>query len=93
MRVCHNIIGGPRVQSSSGGSAPSIGCVLLHTGMDNGSFRLFPFPSLSQLCYGPVVTYCIVYHYTKRAMLTRLLANEDLAIYVVHLNRYFVIPP
>jgi len=33
-----------------------------------------------------------VYHYTKRAMLARLLANKGPAIYVVHLNRYFVIP-
>ena len=49
--------------------------------------------NLSQLCYGPVVTYCMVYHYTKRATLARLLTNEGLAIYVVHLNRYFVIPP
>jgi len=48
---------------------------------------------LSQLCYGPVVTYCMVYHYTKRVTLARLLANEGPAIYVVHLNRYFVIPP
>ena len=48
---------------------------------------------LSQLCYGPVVTYCMVYHYTKRATLARLLANKGPAIYVVHLNRYFVIPP
>ena len=48
---------------------------------------------LSQLCYRPVVTYCMVYHYTKRATLARLLANEGPAIYVVHLNRYFVIPP
>jgi len=46
-----------------------------------------------QLCHGPVVTYCMVYHYTKRAMLARLLANESPAIYVVHLNRYFVILP
>jgi len=48
---------------------------------------------VSQLCHGPVVTYCMVYHYTKRATLARLLTNEGLAIYVVHLNRYFVIPP
>ena len=41
---------------------------------------------VSQLCHGPVVTYCMVYHYTKRAMLARLLANEGPAIYVVHLN-------
>ena len=34
-----------------------------------------------------------VYYYTKRATLARLLANEGPAIYVVHLNRYFVIPP
>jgi len=38
---------------------------------------------VSQLYYGPVVTNCIVYHYTKRATLARLLANEGLAIYVV----------
>ena len=48
---------------------------------------------LSQLYHEPVVIYCMVYHYTKRAMLARLLANEGPAIYVVHLNRYFVIPP
>ena len=35
----------------------------------------------------------MVYHYTKRATLARLLANEGPAIYVVYLNRYFVIPP
>jgi len=35
----------------------------------------------------------MVYHYTKRATLARLLANEGPAIYVVHLNRYFVTPP
>jgi len=45
--------------------------------------------SVSQLCYRLVVTYCIVYYYTKRATLARLLANEGPAIYVVHLNRYF----
>jgi len=45
-----------------------------------------PFPRISPY------TYCIVYHYTKRAMLARLLANDGLAIYVVYLNRYFVIP-
>ena len=49
-----------------------------------------PPTKLLQLYYGPVVTYCIVYHYTKRATLVRLLANKGLAIY---LNRYFVIPP
>ena len=48
---------------------------------------------LSQLCHRPVVTYCMVYYYTKRATLARLLANEGPAIYIVHLNRYFVIPP
>ena len=37
MQVCHDTIRGPRVQSSSGGSTPSIGCVL-HTRVDNGSF-------------------------------------------------------
>ena len=49
--------------------------------------------NVSQLCYRPVVTYCMVYYYTKRATLARLLANKGPAIYVVHLNRYFVIPP
>jgi len=38
---------------------------------------------VSQLYYRPVVIYCMVYHYTKRATLARLLANEGLAIYVV----------
>jgi len=38
---------------------------------------------LSQMHYGPVVTYCMVYYYTKRATLARLLANEGPAIYVV----------
>jgi len=38
---------------------------------------------LSQLYYRPVVIYCIVYHYTKRATLAKLLANEGPAIYVV----------
>jgi len=52
-----------------------------------------PVKLVSQLYYRPVVTYCMVYHYTKRATLARLLANKDLAIYVVLLNRYFVIPP
>jgi len=41
-----------------------------------------PYPIL-QLYYGPVVTYCMVYHYTKRTTLARLLANEGPAIYVV----------
>ena len=49
--------------------------------------------SLSQLCHRPVVTYCMVYHCTKRATLVRLLANKGPVIYVVHLNRYFFIPP
>jgi len=51
-----------------------------------------PIKLVSQLYYRPVVTYCMVYHYTKRATLARLLANKGLAIYVVLLNRYFVIP-
>jgi len=38
---------------------------------------------MSQLYYGPVVTYCMVYYYTKRAILAKLLANEGPAIYVV----------
>ena len=41
------------------------------------------FYYLSQLYYGPVVTYYMVYYYTKRATLARLLANRGLAIYVV----------
>ena len=55
--------------------------------------KLSLIKDMSQLCYGPVVTYCMVYHYTKRVTLARLLANKGLAIYVVHLNRYFIIPP
>jgi len=43
---------------------------------------------LSQLYYGPVVTYCMVYHYTKRATLARLLANKGPAIYVVQVFCY-----
>ena len=42
---------------------------------------------------GPVAVFCMVYHYTKRAMLTRLLDNMGPAIYVVLLNKYFVILP
>ena len=44
---------------------------------------------VSQLCHGPVVTYCMVYHYTKRATLARLLANEGPAIYVIHFEQVF----
>jgi len=40
---------------------------------------------------GPVAVFCMVYHYTKRVMLTRLLGNVGPAIYVVLLNKYFVI--
>ena len=43
------------------------------------------FVTSSHILYG--------YHYTKRTTLARLLANKGLAIYVVHLDRYFVIPP
>ena len=57
----------------------------------DNTWKLHRLP-LSQLCYGPVVIYCMVYYYTKRAMLARLLANKGLAIYVVYLNRYYVIP-
>jgi len=57
----------------------------------DNTWKLHRLP-LSQLCYGPVVIYCMVYNYTKRVTLARLLANEGPAIYVVHLNRYFVIP-
>ena len=32
---------------------------------------------------GPVAVFCMVYHYTKRATLTRLLGNMGPAIYVV----------
>jgi len=32
---------------------------------------------------GPVAVFCMVYHYTKRAMLTRLLGNMGPAIYIV----------
>jgi len=47
--------------------------------------------TLLQLCYKPVVIYYIVYHYIKKTMLIRLFINESLVIYVVHLNRYFII--
>ena len=42
---------------------------------------------------GPVAVFCMVYHCTKRATLTRLLGNVGPAIYVVLLNKYFVILP
>ena len=42
---------------------------------------------------GPVAVFCMVYYYTKRAKLTRLLGNVGPAIYVVLLNKYFVILP
>jgi len=38
VRVCHDTIRGLRVQSSSGGSVPSAGRVLLYTRESNGSF-------------------------------------------------------
>ena len=41
-----------RVQPSSSRSVPSIGHILLHTGVDNGSSQLLPFPSQSWGC-GP----------------------------------------
>ena len=40
---------------------------------------------------GPVAVFCIVYHYTKRTTSTRLLDNVGPAIYIVLLNKYFVI--
>jgi len=58
-----------------------------------GAPRRLSVLTLSRLCYGPVVTYYMVYHYTKRVPLARLLANKGPVIYVVYLNRYFVIPP
>jgi len=42
---------------------------------------------------GPVAVFCMVYHYTKRVTLTKLLGNVGPAIYVVLLNKYFVILP
>ena len=36
--VRHDMIRGPRVQFSSSRSVPSVGRVLLRTGVDNGSF-------------------------------------------------------
>ena len=50
--VYHNTIRELGVPSSSSGSVPSIGHILLYTGEDNGSFRLLPFPSQSWSC-GP----------------------------------------
>ena len=49
-----------------------------------------PFYSVT-VVPGPVAVFCMVYHYTKRATLTRLLGNMGPAIYVVLLNKYFVI--
>jgi len=71
------------------GARDALGVNTFH--MDEVS--IYEVARMSQLCHGPVVTYCMVYHYTKRATLARLLANKGPAIYVVHLNRYFVIPP
>jgi len=65
----------------------------LYVGYDKRVLAKCSRDLISQLCHGPVVTYCIVYHYTKKVTLARLLANKGPAIYVVHLNRYFVIPP
>jgi len=59
--------------------------------LDGNSVVSDPQVMLSQLCHRPVVTYCMVYYYTKRVTLARLLANKGPVIYVVHLNRYFVI--
>ena len=50
--VHYDTIKGPRVQSSSGRSVPSVGHILLHTRVDNRSFRLLSFPSQSWDC-GP----------------------------------------
>jgi len=47
-----NTIGGLGVQFFSGEFVPSIGCVSLHTGVDNGSFQLLLFPSQPWGC-GP----------------------------------------
>jgi len=63
------------------------------TGRIGKAFLILKILTVLQLCYGPVVTYCMVYYYTKRVTLARLLANKGPAIYVVYLNRYFVIPP
>ena len=59
--------------------------VILWTTSLGISFAVARYIALvSQLCYGPVVTYCMVYHSTKRATLARLLANKGPAIYAVH---------
>ena len=52
MWVRHDMIGGLGVQSSSGGSVPSVGRILLHTRESNRSFRLLLFPSQPWGC-GP----------------------------------------
>ena len=87
---CQMDVSPPNDRSTSSGiGLQPFGQSFIQTSQGAESFH----PSmLSQLCYGPVVTYCMVYYYTKRATLARLLANEGPAIYVVHLNRYFVIP-
>jgi len=46
-------------------------------------WKPYDYMIVSQLYCGPVVTYCIVYYYTKRTTLARLLANKGPAIYVV----------
>ena len=48
--VRFDTIGGLRVQFFSGRSVPSGGHILLHTGVDSRSFRLFAFPSQSWGC-------------------------------------------
>ena len=63
-----------------------------HACKSNGTRSLI-FITIVTVVPGPVAVFCIVYHYTKRATLTRLLSNVGPAIYVVHLNKYFVILP
>ena len=61
------------------------------------SYSLQPLVHIIQLVYklhitvvpGPVVVFYMVYHYTKRVTLTRLLGNMGPAIYIVLFEQVF----
>ena len=59
------------------------------TGRTGKASLILKILTVLQLCYGPVVTYCMVYYYTKRVTLARLLANKGPAIYIVHFEQVF----
>jgi len=69
----------PRTLSPSIGFAESVEWIVMET-----SWTTYILYNLSvTVVPGPVAVFCMVYHYTKRAMLTRLLGNVGPAIYVV----------